>query len=935
MTENLTISKAKPPFTSMDFAALREIGITHFEKMGSKIWTDYNLHDPGITILEVLCYAITDLGYRTNFSIEDLLASSNNHPDQKQFFSALEILTCNPVTENDFRKVLIDVDGIKNAWLVKTAKQEVDLAVFEKDDKDKNGNPIKKWTVDYKGNAPTTAADVILNGLYDVYVDLDQNVDHNDLDRVNDIIQYAWRELWKHRNLCEDYVSIRVIEEMEFGIDLQVELCPDADVNKVAGDIYYYIQEFLTPTIQFYSFQEMYETRKKSCDEIFQGPVLCNGFIDDEELDKAQLRKEIYLSDLWQVVMDVCGVAGIRKLTIYKCDGAEIIDGNDVKKWCIQIPSYQKPRLSIDCSSLSFQKEYDCIFADDRKVLERIALLQKLNQPRMKSQERPPLEQGLDRNLEEYFTIQNEFPFTYKIAQGQITEEDTNLRKAQVRQLKGYLLLFDQLLANYLLSLARVKDLLSISQPEENTYFFETLYDIPGVRHLIKAAEIGDVVVPNAEDLKDEPDPYKKQQLKEKLLREREDELEKKWNEFIANKDNGYYTRLSVIIESETKRKERKNIFLDHLLARFGEVFTDYVTKVYEEQCNCTTSQEGYSIDDELLKDKAAFLRRIPELSSERGKGFNYKALDCGKPFVWDCINVAGLKKRVSMYLGFDDFNSKTLTCPPAFDIVPYRVITEGRVQAYRLRLQDKEGNILLDGLKDYRLQQNAVKDAKDLREQVLRGKIVLSPPDPNGYVRVYVRDREDNNALQSEVISSSEAEQLKVSIESLAFPDCCAIEGFHIVEHILLRPKDDDYDPLMDTVIVPDLLAKKVGGTAQDLVIADPYSFWITVAVPEWLPQFRDDENAQNRFEQLVRRECPAHIVVKFCWMSPKHMYQFESALLQWLYENALSEPNERELTEHVNDLVAIMKECDYTIRDIGNPCLGGENSIKKKRRH
>ena len=114
MTENITLSKAAPPFTSMDFAMLRDIGIKHFEKMGSTLWTDYNLHDPGITILEVLCYAITDLGYRTHFSIEDILASSNNDAAQKQFFDALEILTCNPVTVNDFRKILIDEVSISS-----------------------------------------------------------------------------------------------------------------------------------------------------------------------------------------------------------------------------------------------------------------------------------------------------------------------------------------------------------------------------------------------------------------------------------------------------------------------------------------------------------------------------------------------------------------------------------------------------------------------------------------------------------------------------------------------------------------------------------------------------------------------------------------------------------------------------------------------------
>ena len=47
---------------------------------------------------------------------------------------------------------------------------------------------------------------------------------------------------------------------------------------------------------------------------------------------------------------------------------------------------------------------------------------------------------------------------------------------------------------------------------------------------------------------------------------------------------------------------------------------------------------------------------------------------------------------------------------------------------------------MLLDGLKDYKQQQNAVKDAKDIKEQILRGFINKTIPDANGYVRVLVK---------------------------------------------------------------------------------------------------------------------------------------------------------------------------------------------------
>src|SRR5215211_8116558 len=99
-----------------DFAFLRAEGIELIQKLSGKVWTDYNTHDPGITTLEALCYAITDLAYRTGWDIEDILspeaASSDPlrpYPNQA-FFTAKDILTINPATADDFRRLLIDLE---------------------------------------------------------------------------------------------------------------------------------------------------------------------------------------------------------------------------------------------------------------------------------------------------------------------------------------------------------------------------------------------------------------------------------------------------------------------------------------------------------------------------------------------------------------------------------------------------------------------------------------------------------------------------------------------------------------------------------------------------------------------------------------------------------------------------------------------------------
>src|ERR1700709_1146733 len=116
MAESLTIDINNKLPGAQDYNFLRKEGIGLIEKLSGKIWTDYNTHDPGITLLEALCYAITDLGYRTSFDIKDILASKEGGVAswQKVFYTARQVLPCNPVTLNDYRKVIIDIEGVRN-----------------------------------------------------------------------------------------------------------------------------------------------------------------------------------------------------------------------------------------------------------------------------------------------------------------------------------------------------------------------------------------------------------------------------------------------------------------------------------------------------------------------------------------------------------------------------------------------------------------------------------------------------------------------------------------------------------------------------------------------------------------------------------------------------------------------------------------------------
>jgi hypothetical protein len=164
-----------------DFYRLRREGIGFIEQMGSRLWTDYNVHDPGITILEAACYGITDLAYRIAWKIEDILSPQVPSTDLLQpypnqaFFTARNILTINPTTSDDFRRLLIDLPGVRNAWV--TCKEcACDVSYFAWCDEDEMLLAYEK-----PANVVPEPKEVWALGLYESLVELEQDPELGDL----------------------------------------------------------------------------------------------------------------------------------------------------------------------------------------------------------------------------------------------------------------------------------------------------------------------------------------------------------------------------------------------------------------------------------------------------------------------------------------------------------------------------------------------------------------------------------------------------------------------------------------------------------------------------------------------------------------------------------------------------------------------------------
>lgn len=106
-----------------DFAYLRQEGIQLIQQLNGENWTDYNLHDPGLTLLEALSYHISELTLRSGLDIKDILASGKQNVEQVLFAPEV-ILTNQAVNNHDYRKFIIDIAGVRNAWIIPLSVNE-------------------------------------------------------------------------------------------------------------------------------------------------------------------------------------------------------------------------------------------------------------------------------------------------------------------------------------------------------------------------------------------------------------------------------------------------------------------------------------------------------------------------------------------------------------------------------------------------------------------------------------------------------------------------------------------------------------------------------------------------------------------------------------------------------------------------------------------
>ena len=863
LINNENIDEKTLPKNLENFTFLREKAIEYIQQTATDNWTDHNVHDPGITILEALCYAMSDVGFRLNFPIKDLLTDKNGYIVENAFYFPDEIIPNHAVTINDFRKILIDLPQVKNAWIKPFLQGDKDIMpdyetmfVYKKGSKLLVEKDVKKLAVTPAEKLEILNCPIFIKGLYainiefeeqpflgyidsgesfeplyekdffgEIYYDISNwnvlankknilktiadtyetdkskisllfevsqknkynNNDGKLFERVlkewvfnvsvlcdskltftfKDVVFVPYFEnhngisgnkltevlaknnfaffdncfariaalskaysdvqdaLHSNRNLCEDYLpQISAIPTIEFRICADIDVENHADIEQVQAAIFYAIEQYISPAVNFYSFRQMLE-KGKAIEEILEGPKLQNGFICEEEMGPDSFQDfSINLSDIINAIYETEGLINCRNVKLYLMDenGKNIIPENG---WEIKVPSGYKPVLNKRKSKFIFYKNELPLSANFRESIIKLSILNSTNFKIAGSEVERPVFNNTFRDLAIHYALADEFPATYKIGKNFPDNYLDDPKYFTSKQLEGYLLMFDQLIANFLKDVEQFRNVMSWN-------------DVEHIQHT---------------------------------------SVENQWRRNYLVGGNNIDDKWQNVVENESAFLKKRNESLDFLLSRFAEDLHELDNYFYLSTDNLNISQNDYY--QYLVELKQRFLSNYISISANRGA-----AIDFRNNSTYSETKLSGYEERISNLLGCD-------------------LLKEGKRKT--------------------------------------KSDVDVDDKNERGYFHIFEHILLRIPDLNNEIIQALETQNTGIELLSIcAEDDCTACGGY------------------------------------------DPYSFTASFILPSWINVYAD-VHYRDYIEKLIRKETAAHVLLRICWIDEPSMKNYEEKIEKW----------------------------------------------------
>jgi hypothetical protein len=297
----------------LGFDALRDLGIGWVQEASGQLWTDYNQHDPGVTLLEALCYALTEDVYQARQPVPALLQLDETAPDAAWSRLGLhrreDLLPCHPVTEQDWQ-----------LWLRRHLPDARQLRMHAVRP-ESNGYGIR--------------------GLWDLRLQASEEIASS----AAELCRRALRLFWQQRPLGEDLVAPpQRLAPRWVRLNLRLEISGDRDVHDLLAEVLQRCDDFMSGrfsglTAASSAPTESARTSAHTRSDEAEGP-LPGGMLDAERHWLHNRRQGVlHASDLARQLSGIEGLEGVESLSL------QVLD---LQTGSVGLPCASLPRQGVD-----------------------------------------------------------------------------------------------------------------------------------------------------------------------------------------------------------------------------------------------------------------------------------------------------------------------------------------------------------------------------------------------------------------------------------------------------------------------------------------------------------------------------------------------------------------------------------------------------------
>ncbi|MCP1293303.1 MULTISPECIES: hypothetical protein [Chromobacterium] len=419
------------------------------KQQSGQVWTDTDEHDPGVTLLQALSYGMSDLAYRHILPLRDILTPA---PDLQNgdglfphSFSPNEVLTVSPITEEDYRRALLDLVGkvngvtrflFRNALLLPETIDQRYTYYYDP----------KLREYHFTSDEDEGKQKFTVQGFYRLQVELNRDVPQA---IAEPILQEF---LQNHHNVCEGVRGIVWLAAQPVNVEITLELEDDFQNYAILmAQLYLCVESYISPQAQRATAAEL-RAAGWTNDEIYQGPNLAHGWIST--LPPVEDHNTAHTLNLNPLASPLQMLTGVKSLQALRFDNGT---------WEVSIPAQKYPQLwgRTPLQVLAAGQRVKLMKRGQKVTISEEEIKQALPSTPVLNEAWVSLEYGRHRTPERYYPASAKIPPCYQL------QDDLALHTT--RHLHQYLLPFEQWLASGCDQLRLLPRLLSFNQQLDTT----------------------------------------------------------------------------------------------------------------------------------------------------------------------------------------------------------------------------------------------------------------------------------------------------------------------------------------------------------------------------------------------------------------------------------------------------------------------------------